>query len=535
MERTKDKTVLEKRLKFPLFSAALCRPLLTGSILFLLLCALFALLPQTARLFLGVSGFLFCLVFCVLSNKRDVESVRLFCFLLAVSFFALLCCEALFYVRDTVPNERLEALLSAEEVRLSATVREVGPEYSVLFVEEAEGERVGAYVCTQTGDFSVGETVSATASFRPVNEKLPHAFRYLNGYRCRYVALLSDKVETLSSSSSGLLRLRASFAQSLSSAKSHHFLRSILLAQDGTSRLLQETFQRVGASHLMALSGLHLGILVASLHFVLRSLCVHRRVRLVCSVFFALFFLFLCGAPLSLLRAFCMMVFACLAELFSRRQNSVQSLFLSAALIVFFDRGALYDAGFLLSVFATLGILLFVPFFRESFYRSSFAKTLRESGGLKKALYRVGEGAYLTFSTSVCALVFTLPVTAFVFGEVAILSPFWGVFLIPLFTVLLSVSVLFLLLSFFGVMVLAPLFAFLTDALCRLFFSVSEGFAHFSPTLVLEPETVILSSAILILFVLFCLYYRVKMRVFLLSIPLFFALSYATKLILSLL
>ncbi|MBR6530352.1 MAG: ComEC/Rec2 family competence protein, partial [Clostridia bacterium] len=393
----------------------------------------------------------------------------------------------------TLPNLRREEAFSrtvsdGRQVDFIATV-ERGTEHGTLLrVEEAEGERVCAYALADLWQAEAGTRFRATAFFS--EEEGEHVGELLRV--CRGETLFRARIQTDPSRVEENTSLLSSFGKELSSrldvAKCAGYLRAVLLAdKSGVDPAFSEVLSASGSSHLLALSGLHLGILIGSLHFVLRALFVPRGVRVVLSVFFALFFLVLCSFPLSLLRAFWMLVVASLTEFLRLRQNSAQSLVCAAAIIVFFDAAALFDVGFLLSVFATLGILLFLPAVRESLENSRLWLFLSEKGRFFRFLRRVYAGAVYSFAASFAALTFTAPITLLVFGTFPLFSPLFGVLLVPLFTLLLNVAFLLALLLAAGLPMVHAV-ASLTDALCALFVQTAEFFSTVSPVLRVENE-----------------------------------------------
>ena len=169
------------------------------------------------------------------------------------------------------------------------------------------------------------------------------------------------------------LRLRmARYRQSLSAQYFSHLESeeaAIVAAMSlGDKRSLaaaqRQSFSATGVSHVLALSGLHLGILFSlySLLFVnrLRS----RRGRVFASlVGVALLwgFALLVGFPLSLVRATVMFTLWQLSVVLYSDRNSLNNLALAALLILLFSPASLFDIGFQLSFTSVFFILLLTP------------------------------------------------------------------------------------------------------------------------------------------------------------------------------
>lgn len=120
------------------------------------------------------------------------------------------------------------------------------------------------------------------------------------------------------------------------------------------------TYSVTGAAHVLALSGLHLGIIYNLLCFLLRGW--HRRwagVLLSTSLVWA--FVVLVGFSPSVVRAATMLTIYAVVSLLRRTAMSVNTLALAAIIMLIIDPLTLYDMGFQLSFLAVLGILLFMP------------------------------------------------------------------------------------------------------------------------------------------------------------------------------
>ena len=125
---------------------------------------------------------------------------------------------------------------------------------------------------------------------------------------------------------------------------------------------LRETYSMTGAFHVLALSGLHLGII----SYVLSLLVVGRRFRAVSQllVIIAIWaFAFLVGLPSSVVRSATMFSLYALLSIGDRKKMSVNVLAVTAVCMLAANPLALFDVGFQMSFMAVLGILLWVPLF----------------------------------------------------------------------------------------------------------------------------------------------------------------------------
>ena len=129
---------------------------------------------------------------------------------------------------------------------------------------------------------------------------------------------------------------------------------------------LKDVYSVTGASHVLALSGLHLGII-----YTLLSLFVYRRrwqmlsqIIIILSVWA---FVFLVGMSTSVVRSAMMLSVYALLSLGHRDRMSVNTLAFTAIVMLMISPLSLFDIGFQMSYIAVLSILLFVPLMESVF------------------------------------------------------------------------------------------------------------------------------------------------------------------------
>ncbi|WP_051523031.1 MULTISPECIES: ComEC/Rec2 family competence protein [unclassified Prevotella] len=141
------------------------------------------------------------------------------------------------------------------------------------------------------------------------------------------------------------------------------------------TRDLKETYSVSGASHVLALSGLHLGIV-----YMLFSLFLPRRrwpaVSQLCLLLAVWIFVFLVGMPISAMRSAIMLSVYGLLSIGHRNRMSVNALAFTAIILLMWNPAWLFDVSFQLSFMAVWAILMFVPLF-ESVFPSEFLMSHR--------------------------------------------------------------------------------------------------------------------------------------------------------------
>lgn len=229
---------------------------------------------------------------------------------------------------------------------------------------------------------------------------------------------------------------------------------------------LKENYTAAGASHILALSGLHLGIIymLLTLLFPYRGrnrLLVLLRETVVVAALWA--FAYVAGLPASVVRAATLFSLMSLGRCLRQEPSSLSSLAFAAIAMLIFSPHLLFDVSFQLSFSAVFAILLLTPPLQE-------VLNVAEHG----RLYRyVADLLILTLA----AQVGTLPFVWYHFGILPLYSLLTNILVVPLAFVLMVLALLLLVTSFF-----APLRMLFAAAL-QFVTSVMNGGASFIASL----------------------------------------------------
>lgn len=164
-----------------------------------------------------------------------------------------------------------------------------------------------------------------------------------------------------------------------------------------------------GLSHLVAVSGLHVGFLVAFCY-----LLFGRRWGTYCSIPLILLFVPIAGASPSVIRAAIMYLIAAAAFITRKEANTLNSLFAALAILLIQNPYAIASLSLQLSFAATLGLVLFAGKMQT--------KLLRPFHSLPQIPRKILVFFAGALSCTVCATIFTTPILLSAFGYVSILS-----------------------------------------------------------------------------------------------------------------
>ncbi len=204
-------------------------------------------------------------------------------------------------------------------------------------------------------------------------------------------------------------------------------------------------FRDSGASHILALSGLHLGVLyliLTRLTLPLGNSPRVRKLRYSLIIGAALFYSVMTGAAPSIIRAFLFITINETAKLLSREREPVRVLLAALTLQLALKPDVITSASFQLSYMAMAGIFLLYPTL-ERIYPASSGSGLSKFNPFRK----IWDAAMLSISCQV----FTGPIAWYYFHTFPKYFIITNLIALPLTSAIMTLSVATIALSFFGV------------------------------------------------------------------------------------
>jgi len=257
---------------------------------------------------------------------------------------------------------------------------------------------------------------------------------------------------------------RASIVEKLQKTKLKTDERAIIQAlvlgeKKDIDKNLYTEYAAAGAVHILAVSGLHVGILFFILTFLFRPLSrwkfgIYFQAILIVLLLWG--FALLSGLSPSVTRAVTMFSFFALAKLFERDPNSINTLFLSFLTLLIINPLWLFQVGFQLSYFA----VFFIVWLQPLFYKVGYSK------------YRIVRKIWAIVSVTICAQIGVLPLTLYYFHQFPGLFLLTNIIILPFLTILMCGGIFIVLLASFEILPdwLATGYNFLIEGL--------NGFIH---------------------------------------------------------
>ena len=272
---------------------------------------------------------------------------------------------------------------------------------------------------TEARDISVGDFITVKGTFADFEstESFDTKSYYFSDSIC---AEISD-IENYTVSEGDSIPLSQQFKNMREYIRRHAIMMSNESAGNLTSALLfgerdslspqtRLDFTRIGISHLLALSGLHLAVLCLGITKLLSLIGIGKRTRYVVSILFVIIYMAFTGFSSSVVRAGLMLIISYTLFLFAKAHDSITSLVSAVFIICIISPFSIYDTSLWLSAFATLGIIIFAEAFPSDKSDESMLRAV---------------GNYLMYAllSSVFAITATLFISGFTFNTISLLSP----------------------------------------------------------------------------------------------------------------
>nr|WP_242513681.1 ComEC/Rec2 family competence protein [Galbibacter mesophilus] len=230
---------------------------------------------------------------------------------------------------------------------------------------------------TEVQLLKVDDIYETQSSLKEIPSPLnPHQFNYKNYLKShqvhRQLTVTSEAIQLKSSETNTLRGLAARFHDNINHKleKYDHpneiaVVKALLLGQrQDISAITYQQYAAAGAIHLLAISGLHVGLVLLFLNFLLKPIENLRRgklIKLILTIIILWSFALVAGLSASVVRAVTMFSFIAYGMHLNRTHNIYHAIISSMFIILLFKPSFIFDVGFQLSYTAVLGIVWIQP------------------------------------------------------------------------------------------------------------------------------------------------------------------------------
>lgn len=197
---------------------------------------------------------------------------------------------------------------------------------------------------------------------------------------------------------------------------------------------VNENFKLSGTAHLLAVSGLHVGI-ISFIIFTFLGFIRNDVAKAIITILLLLFYVFVIGFLTSGVRAALMISVYLISQCLERKINHFNSLGLAALVMFLISPDVIFSVSFQLSVGAVTGILFFYNLIKSKF--DAILSKVKFSSFISSS-----------FSITLASSIVVSPIIAIYFDTFSSISPIANLIVVPIMVLAMSFGIISLLLSF---------------------------------------------------------------------------------------
>jgi competence protein ComEC len=346
------------------------------------------------------------------------------------------------------------------------------------------------------GDLRYGDRIRLIAKlYHPRNFNNPGGFNYRRSLACKgiWVTGYVKKDTGIATMARGrgnpFLQLIEAWRERIRTllemsapVETRGIMRALILGErEGIPQEVKEEFVVAGVAHIIAISGLHMGIIALVVFLAIKwslrrsetlALALNiQKISALATIPPLVLYTFIAGARISTLRAAIMIVIYLISILLDRQRNLYNTLAVAALLILLVSPSSLFDVSFQLSFVAVLAILYLVHRFSELFPKPH-PLLLKKPSPSRAFLSHLK----VFMLVSLAAMVGTWPLVAHYFNRMSIIGLLSNLIIVPLagFVVIMGLITSLAALIWFP---LSPLLVTLTSASSHLVLNMVHLFA----------------------------------------------------------
>ena len=324
-----------------------------------------------------------------------------------------------------------------QSTQITATIHEKTIEdYGMSYIIKPHGKNFKYKLRVYSeSDFEVGDKISFQSEVkipnRNTNPGLFNERQYLKSKNIYGIIDIKNAHQITLIGENNILKLKSvfhnyiidTFDQSLSETDSN-LLKTIFLGKNTLSDEVNEQYQTLGISHLLAISGFHVSLIALLISILFKKLIPYQSIEMALLLLTLWIYGYLIGFPPSVFRAIFMITIVALSSKFLLAWDRKNILFLSLFILIVINPFSIYNIGLQLSYLATYIII----------------ETMDNYNGTKESLKdKIKLTATIYFGL--------LPLQLYYFNDFSFGFLIGNLFVVPLFSMVIVLGLLFLLFS----------------------------------------------------------------------------------------
>lgn len=289
-----------------------------------------------------------------------------------------------------------------------------------------EGEKIKGKILVYNLDANIGDYISFAGNL--TNLHLYDRFdlhRIVNGtfYKMDISFSKFENSVSLSFRDSILMGVKDGFERITNKTTADYVMSIMFGRSDFLDSSIKQDFVAIGSAHVFAVSGLHIGVMVSVLLFIMKKLKINKKCTFVVITVMLIIYNYLCSFSPSVIRASLMTIIPMILFRTKFSADKISVLCFTAFISLVINPLWIGDLSFILSYGAIAGIYLLFPFFKRPFEHSKRFK-----------------GILNLLSLNLAVSISLIPLTVMFFGKYSLFGIIASLVIIPLTSLLFVVA-----------------------------------------------------------------------------------------------
>lgn len=286
-------------------------------------------------------------------------------------------------------------------------------------------------------NIGIGKTITVNGTLNePINNTIPNTFNYKKYLYNNKIYYLFDAYSYNIQNDNNLLdRAKDYLIKRAYNSKNSEYLLVLVL---GDKALISSdeynTYQNNGTSHLLAVSGSHITVILLVLSFFLKK--IKEVPKLIIISLILLFFAFVTNNASAVNRAIYFFIINRINKLGNLKLSNIQVLFITAFILLLLDPFTIYDLGFIYSFCISLGIM----YYSDKLNGNLLVATLKVS--IIAFLFSLPISSYINYEVNLSSILINLifvPWISYIVFPISIITFIFPIFN-PILSILLSIT-----------------------------------------------------------------------------------------------
>ena len=357
------------------------------------------------------------------------------------------------------------------------------------------------------GQFDIEKYLKRRNVFLAASVKSKHSIEILSKSPINSFTAVKNKLKTVATV--------ALIGRDVPQDKTNPLLAALILGQRNYDTVTYQAFQKTGLAHFICLSGMHMGILAGFAWGICRPMGFTKRTRAVICACIIILYVMVVPPRAPTLRAGIICLSFCMSVMIRQKLNSLNSLSLSAIILLFARPLDILSPGLQLSYATVLGIIMLYPHLNNFFAEFTVDKTNLYKNSIE---YVRNAKFYLCRLLSACVDLFCVGASAWLggagillyhFGTITPLSALWTIVVFPIVLLILVFGFIKIILAAIFP-TLAVLLAIVVSGLCDILDAAVRAIAAFDTTPIVIGKTHVCIAVFFYLILIFLKFVNLK-------------------------